>query len=248
MTALERVPFCFHRFATMVTVDLRRNEKQAAYFYRVLATLATHDKEQEEGREAGDDALRFFHYGGGIRGGKTFVSLAIGCIIAKRYPGSKGVIIRRTWTDLQTNTIPQFKRVTEGTAGIRWRKSKDDYYAEFQNGSKISFMSENADRDPDMNRFKGLEANWFLLEQLEELRKETYDKCKERAGSLYLPKMPPALIFDTFNPTYNWVKAATFLHGSAPGRRRLGYAGPMESMEPDGRGEPEPIHTWIVGL
>jgi hypothetical protein len=67
-------------------------------------------------------------------------------------------------------------------------------------------MAESFNSDKDLDRFKGLETNGILLEQVEELQEATYNKALERIGSWYCEKQPPALLFATFNPTFNWVK------------------------------------------
>lgn len=148
---------------------------------------------------------RQFFYGGGIRGGKTFLYLVILCLLCKRYPKSRWHVIRASMPDLTRNTEPSLMKIL-GDAAVRWRRGGSEYFVQFSNGARIYFMAESFTRDPDLNRFKGLETNGFLLEQIEELRQETYDKCVERMGSYYLDDMPPPVLLATFNPAFNWVK------------------------------------------
>jgi hypothetical protein len=149
--------------------------------------------------------LRQFFYGGGIRGGKTFLYLVILVLLSRRYPKSRWHIIRAAMPDLTRNTEPSLLKIL-GDADVRWKRGGSEYFVEFNNGSRIYFLSENFHRDPDLNRFKGLETNGFLLEQIEELSQDTYNKAIERAGSYYIEDMPPPLVLATFNPAFNWIK------------------------------------------
>jgi hypothetical protein len=96
-----------------------------------------------------------------------------------------------------------------------WSRSQGDYHVSFANGSKIYFFSEQIDKDPELNRFLGLETNGILLEQIEELDIRTWDKAKQRTGSWKIPRIaidenPPAFLFATFNPTNNWLKTEIY--------------------------------------
>jgi hypothetical protein len=80
------------------------------------------------------------------------------------------------------------------------------------NGSQVIFFSESLTEDPELNRWKGLEVNGFLLEEANELSERSYYKAIERAGAWIIPrsddnpfpKQPPPLILFTFNPCDNW--------------------------------------------
>lgn len=71
-------------------------------------------------------------------------------------------------------------------------------------------MSENYADDKELDTFKGLEVNGFLLEELNEIQEKTFNKCIERAGSHIIEKMPPPLILATCNPSNNWVKTKIY--------------------------------------
>lgn len=191
----------------MVNADLSRNPKQASFFYAVMQAVANHRAYMagDKSAPAPKDDKRIFAYGGGIRGGKTFVCLVILVILCKMFPRSRWHVIRRAFPDLQRNTEPSLQKIISG-AEVRWKRSSADYYVQFPNGSRIYFMAEQFERDRDLNRFKGLETNGVLLEQAEELQDKTYQKSIERMGSYYVDPMPPGLLLMTFNPAFNWVK------------------------------------------
>lgn len=185
-------------------VDLSRNHKQKKFFRQFLSIISSFESSKIS-NVVELNPIRYLFYGGAIRGGKTFVCLAILCLLCRKYAGTRWHIIRRSTPDLKSTTIPSLEKILKN-ANVRWNRAASDYFVEFPNGSRIYFMSENFKNDKDLDRFKGLETNGVLLEQIEELQEATFDKCKERVGSWYVKNMPPALIFSTFNPTWNWVK------------------------------------------
>lgn len=155
--------------------------------------------------------IRTIHAGGAIRGGKTISALAAAALLAKAFPRSRWHVVRASFPDIRRTVLPSLDKVLANTV-LRWRRSADDYYAEMRNGSRLYMFAENFSRDKDLNRWKGLETNGFVLEQIEELQEATYDKALERSGSWYDVDgpMPPPMILSTFNPTFNWVKEKVF--------------------------------------
>ena len=149
-------------------------------------------------------AYNFILYGGAIRGGKTFALCAVFIMLARFFPGSKWVIIRRDLPTLKRTTIPSFWKVCPENFVKSY--NQQDFTVIFKNGSQIMFMAESYDTDKDLNRFKGLECNGFGLEEINELQQATYLKCIERAGSHIIENQPKPTILATCNPTQNWVK------------------------------------------
>jgi len=192
----------------MVTVQLDPNHpkvnlKQIEFFNSVMNEVWKY----ENGKQTAED-FRYFFYGGAIRGGKTVICLAILFVLAKKYPMSRAHVIRRSFPDIQSSTIPSAQKILRYSTELKWKMSISDCFVEFQNGSRVYFMSENSQNDPDLGRFKGLETNFFLLEQIDELQQKTFNKAIERVGSWggCIGEQPPPFIFATFNPTSSWVK------------------------------------------
>lgn len=191
----------------IVTVDLSKNPKQFEYFAEVVKSCN------------GLTAKRKFSYGGAIRGGKSWITLFILTYLCKRYQGSKWYVIRADFTVLQATTIESLKKMLRGSANWKWHEEKGNYYVQHINGSRIYFTGENYARDKDLNDFLGLECNGFFLEQLEELSEKLWDIAASRSGSWYIPNMPPAFMFTTFNPTQKWPKKKIyerFIDGTLP--------------------------------
>lgn len=185
----------------VVSVDFSKHKKQEEFFMVVMDEVWKY-----ENMESSPFDLRYFWLGGGIRGGKTYCLITILILLLRKYPGAKAHIIRASFPDLQRTAIPTAKKILKNSKGLIWRMNPSNCHVEFSNGSCLFFMAENISQDPDLDRFKGLETNFILLEQIEELQRETYDKCIERLGSEIMEPMPPPLLFSSFNPTHTWIK------------------------------------------
>jgi hypothetical protein len=157
---------------------------------------------------------RELYYGGAIRGGKSFCVMAVLFVLCLVFPGSRWVIVRRDLPTIRRNVLPVFEKMRLLSGGFMGRVHQDTWTATARNGSQIILFSESLDTDPYYNRWRGLEANGFWLEEANELDERSYHKAKERAGSWIIPrtadtprpKQPLPYIFLTSNPAGNWVK------------------------------------------
>lgn len=143
-------------------------------------------------------------YGGAIRGGKTFAGIGALLLLCKKYPKSRWAIVRDSLPTLKRNTIPSFNKVCPQSFVKSY--NQDTQTVTFNNGSQIIFFAENYDDDKELNRWKGLEVNGFLLEEVNELNEKSFYKAIERAGSNIITPKPKPLIICTCNPANNWVK------------------------------------------
>lgn len=151
---------------------------------------------------------KYLLLGGDVRSGKSIIDLALILLFAKAYPGSRWFIVRKDRPVLLRTTIPTFKKWCSPYPFVDFNRNfnKSELKLTCQNGSEINFLSESFKDDPDCNNFRGLEANGFLLEQVEELQKQTYYWCTQRTGQWFLDPMPPAIVLMNCNPTDNWAK------------------------------------------
>ena len=150
-------------------------------------------------------------FGGAIRGGKTFVALALALLLGKIFPGSRWTIVRKDLKRLRDNTRPSLDKFISGSN----IKVLEPGTFTMSNKSRLLFMGENFDKDKTLERFKGHETNGFIIEEGSEIREETFNKCIERAGSYIIvpePKagQPPPLIIITCNPTQSWLKKLVY--------------------------------------
>jgi hypothetical protein len=147
---------------------------------------------------------KYILFGGGIRGGKTFAGLGTLILLSKIYPNSKWVVVRDSLTTLKRNTLPSFNKICP----IKFidNYNQETQVVKFTNGSEIMFFGENYADDKDLNRWKGLECNGFLLEEVNELQEQSFWKAVERAGSHVITNKPKPLVLMTCNPSRGWVK------------------------------------------
>lgn len=151
----------------------------------------------------------FLCYGGAMGGGKSYVCLFTLILLAKAYPKSKWCVIRESIPTLKKTTLETFKKLVPSNF-VKSYNQQDQVYT-FNNDSQIFFMAEDFKNDKDFDRFKGLEVNGFLLEQIEELQEALLAVCFVRAGRWDIPKMPPRpLILANVNPTLAWPKTKIY--------------------------------------
>lgn len=183
----------------MITIDWSKNDKQIELLNEVLMAC----KKREDGIS---DYLKYFFFGGAIRGGKTFSILGVLIILCKKFPKSKWVVVRSDMPALTSTTIPSIEKIIGTSKDWKWSRDKSNYYIRYKNGARIIFKGENLTSDPELNDFLGLECNGFFLEQVEELSQKIWYRALERSGSHYTTPMPPPFIFASFNPTQTWIK------------------------------------------
>lgn len=174
-------------------------------------------KQQEFIEAVFSDQYSFLCYGGAMGGGKTYVCLATLILLCKAYPKSKWCVIRESIPTLKRTTLESFKKLVP--ANFVKSYNQQDFIYTFNNGSQIMFMAQNWEDDKDFDRFKGLEVNGFLLEQIEELQYDLLKICFIRAGRHLIEKMPRPMILANVNPTLTWPKEQVYerwLKGTLP--------------------------------
>jgi hypothetical protein len=184
-----------------VTVQITedKNPKQVQFFNVALEAVY------------GDNPYRYLWYGGAIRGGKTFVELALLVIFCKLFPGSRWHVMRKSFDRLLKTTLPSMYKILGRAARVKWNRDEGNYYVEFlSTGSRIYFVSENFKQDPNLTWMLGVETNGWLLEQVEELQRFTLDMAITRLGSWYVDPMPMPIIMGSFNPTLTWIKQMVY--------------------------------------
>lgn len=157
---------------------------------------------------------RIIGFGGGIRGTKSWGSLASLIALCRIFPGSRWAVIRKDLQRLRDTTIPSFDKLRVRTGGFVSAVNQQRWESTCTNGSVILFRGENIDKDPELLRFHGYEVNGFLNEEADELSERTLVKEIERAGTWIIPDtddQPPAYILNTFNPCATWPRRRFYL-------------------------------------
>lgn len=91
------------RFGKEPNIDLTKNPKQAEFF--LTSMVAAQHK----------NPYKILSYGGAIRGGKTFVCLAIFMRLAEVFPQSRWHVIRKDMPSLEATSIPSFEKLIAGS-------------------------------------------------------------------------------------------------------------------------------------
>lgn len=172
----------------------------------IIADFENFDKAAQFLNAALSGKYRVIIYGGAIRGGKTFNSLAVLVLLHKIYPQSRSVITRDSWKTMKRAVYPSARKAIPENFIAKFNAS--DYYWKFANGSEMFFYPENYDADKELKQWDGLEVNFILLEQAEGLHHICFDKALERVGSFMVPngKQPPPLLLVTMNPNSTWAR------------------------------------------
>jgi hypothetical protein len=124
-------------------------------------------------------------------------------------------VVRHSLPRLRATVIPTFNQIRMLTGGFVGEVNKSEWVSTCTNGSQILFFAESLQDDPDLDRWRGLEANGFLFEEANELGLPTFNKAIERRGTWRIPHEPgtpeppppPRLIICTFNPCETWPRS-----------------------------------------
>lgn len=167
---------------------------------------------QEEFFEAAlSGKYNFLGYGGAIRGGKSFVAIALLLLLMKVYPGSRWAVVRKDLPTLRRNIIP----VIEKLRPTHWlgELNQQTWTYTAKNSSQLILFPESIEKDRELNRWRGLEVNGFDLDEANELQRRSFHKAIERAGAWIIPRtnhQPAPLVLMTFNPSPGWVKTDVY--------------------------------------
>jgi phage terminase large subunit len=108
---------------------------------------------------------RHIGYGGAAGGGKSHLARAVAACAAFSWPGSKGIIFRRTKGEVKENHVNNFRdEVPEKLDGERvYTYNGEDMCALFTNGSRIYFgYLKEVD---DLRRYRGQEYDYMIFEE-----------------------------------------------------------------------------------
>lgn len=145
-------------------------------------------------------------FGGAIRGGKSYVALGLAILLCKLFPGSRHTIVRRDYPSIKRTVIPTFEKIMPLSFLKDFNRS--ELKVTCNNGSQLLFMPESVKDDPELYKFRGLETNTIICEEMNELREKTMWKCIERKGTWIRKGLEncPNLLIGTCNPSQGFVK------------------------------------------
>jgi hypothetical protein len=156
---------------------------------------------------ASKEQLQGFQYGpyplllsGGYGAAKTFTACFKALFLSDTFPNNRGLIARRVWDDLRKTTMATFFKLCPDSAWSQGRRSDTEKVLRLNNGSEIIWAHLD---DPETeNLIQGIEINWFLLDQCEEIEEEIFEKLLTRLGRWDKVEVPEAVI-DRFMAKYD---------------------------------------------
>lgn len=192
-------------------------------------------KQMEFWRAVSSGMYNYLAYGGAIRGGKTFTILMTIVALMRLYPRSRHIIVRKDLPLIRKYVIPSVDKLRRYSGKFLGPLNKTEWMITASNGSQMLFVPEGLKDDPELNDWRGAEANTITLEESNELSNKMKVKAMERVGSYvippdrqqmiaiarakedfgisqaeahakYGPKQCPPLLFFTFNPADNWIR------------------------------------------
>lgn len=125
------------------------------------------------------DNHKFLGYGGARGGGKSHGIRTKATMWAYQYPGIIILIVRKTYPELEANHIKPLKKLLRCDQGKKERLATyNDQKKEirFPNGSTILFRY--LDKDKDVERFQGTEADLICIDEATQQLEEHVDKIK----------------------------------------------------------------------
>lgn len=136
---------------------------------------------------ASEKQKEVFQYGpypqcasGGFGSAKTWAFCLKALTLSLTYPRNRGVIARREYEMLKHTTMSTFFKICPPEAYDEGKRSDSEKYLRLNNGSEILWMHMD---DPETeNVIRGLEINWFLIDQAEEVEEEIFDMLMTRLG------------------------------------------------------------------
>ena len=166
--------------------------------------------------EAGADEVLF---GGAAGGGKSYAQLADALLYALRYPGSRQLILRRTYPDLERSLIAQHLAFYPRAV---YRYASSAHLGRFVNGSTVEFGY--CDNEKDVYRYQGAEYDVIRFDELTHFSESMYLYLLSRLrGANRFPKS----VKSSTNPGgvgHAWVKAR-FIDPAPAGREWAAASG-----------------------
>lgn len=157
-----------------------------------------------------DDTTRQIFGGGGAGGGKSFVGSMWQILRRINYPYTRGLVARRTYSDLRDSTMVTFFEVCDmlkQEPGVDYTYNDSKHIISWSNGSQTVFRwLQSKAADGNMNRIGGTEYTDAYIDEAPEVderaAKLIMSRIRYKNSSLgLLPK-----ILYTGNPQPGWIK------------------------------------------
>jgi len=129
---------------------------------------------------------------GGFGASKTYAFCLKVLYLSFLYPGNRGVISRRVWRELEKTTMATFFKICPPEAYKYGRRSDSDKILILNNGSQI--LWQQLETEEDATILRGIEINWFLFDQAEEIQEDMFSVALTRLGRWDQATVPDSVI------------------------------------------------------
>lgn len=156
-----------------------------------------------------DDSTNEILYGGGARGGKSWLGNTWAMIQTYQYPESAGLIGRSKFTDLRDTTLATFFKVIReyGVASDFHYNAQTHIMTNLRTKSIIYFKELGwYPSDPEYDRLGSFDLTWCFIDEAQQVKKKCVDVLRGRFSLLKgdgwqtIPKS-----FYSCNPAKNWI-------------------------------------------
>lgn len=165
-----------------------------------------------------DESINEILYGGQAGSAKSSGICYAVLVLAKKYPGYRCAICRKTSPALRLTTFEEMKQTLnrEGlikkearqTSGYDYELDNMAFEIRFVNGSKIHFMSLDLRGDEDLQRLGSTNLDDVYIDEAGEIAFEAYQIAKSRIGrgpASIMYKRPGKIIMSC-NPSQNFLR------------------------------------------
>lgn len=122
-------------------------------------------------------------YQGGYGSGKTWCGSLLGIMLARKYPGSRGLVGAKEYELVRKTTLVSYLEHLEILGykeGCQYKYNKNEKIIKFKNGSEILFSQLD---DPE--KFKSLNLHWAEIEEASQVGDSTFKQLLGRLRNTY---------------------------------------------------------------
>lgn len=144
------------------------------------------DKQKEFIEIPHNNPLDVAIYQGGYGSGKTWCGALLGIMLAKKYPGSRGLVGAKEYELVRKTTLVTYLEhldILGYKENIHYLYNKVDKIIKFKNGSEILFSSFD---DPE--KFKSLNLHWAEIEEASQIDDSSFKQLLGRLRNTYRGK------------------------------------------------------------
>ena len=141
------------------------------------------DKQVEFMEVPHNEQLDVAMYQGGYGSGKTWCGSLLGIILAKKYPGSVGLVGAKEYELVRKTTLQSYLDHLTALGYKHYTYNKNDKFIKFENGSKILFTSLD-----DEEKIKSLNVHWAEIEEASQIKDSSFKQIIGRVRKEINPK------------------------------------------------------------